>query len=136
MSEWQDVPVRDLCSDIVDCINKTAPSVPHSTQWKMLRTTNIRRGWVDTENVKFVEGETFERWTRRLRPKSGDVILTREAPLGEVGLLRSNDSVFLGQRLVLYRVDPERCDNRFLCYAMLGPDVQAQLRSLGSGATV
>ena len=52
--------------------------------------------------------EVFERWTRRAVPKPGDVILTREAPLGEVGMIRSNDNIFLGQRLVQYRTDPKQ----------------------------
>jgi type I restriction enzyme S subunit len=51
-------------------------------------------------------------------------------------MLRTDEQVFLGQRLVLYRADPQVCDRRFLLYAMLGPDVQSELRRLGSGATV
>lgn len=136
MSEWRETAVRDLCVAIVDCVNKTAPVTDSPTRYKMLRTTNVRDGWVDTVNVRYVSQATYERWTRRLKPARGDVILTREAPLGEVGLLRSDDEVFLGQRLVMYRADSRVCDNRFLMYSMLGPTVQAELRSLGSGATV
>lgn len=136
MSEWSHRPVRELCSHIVDCVNKTAPTVDMTTPFKMLRTTNVRNGWVDTSSVRHVDKPTFERWTRRMRPRRGDIVLTREAPLGEVGMIRTDDLVFLGQRLVMYRVDRDQCDPRFLMYAMLGPTVQAELRSLGSGATV
>ena len=136
MTPWSLRPVSELCSHIVDCVNKTAPTSDTPTQFKMLRTTNVRNGWIDTANVRFVNEATFERWTRRMRPQRGDVVLTREAPLGEVGILRTDEQVFLGQRLVMYRVDPAECDADFLLYSMLGPTVQAQLRSLGSGATV
>jgi len=44
--------------------------------------------------------------------------------------------VFLGQRLVSYRANPAKLDNRFLLYAFQGRDVQAQVKGLGSGATV
>ena len=133
---WRDVEVRELCTDIVDCINKTAPLAEHATPYKMIRTSNVRDGRVDTENVRYVEKHTFERWSRRLALKEGDVILTREAPLGDVGLLRDSTNIFLGQRLVMYRADPSVCDNRFLMYSMMGPIVQAELTRLGSGATV
>ena len=136
MTEWETSPVNELCSDVVDCVNKTAPSVPGPTPYKMLRTTNVRSGWIDTDSVRFVERPVFERWTRRLLPRRGDVVLTREAPLGEVGMIRSDDELFLGQRLVLYRADPDRCDARFLLYAFLAPAAQAELRRLGSGSTV
>jgi type I restriction enzyme S subunit len=37
---------------------------------------------------------------------------------------------------MLYRANPEKLDQRFLYYSMLGPLVQGQIRSQGSGATV
>ena len=133
---WPRVSVVDVCESIVDCVNKTAPVVDYPTPYKMIRTTNVRDGWVDLTSVRCVDEATFAKWTRRQRPMRGDVILTREAPLGEVGLLRSDECVFLGQRLVAYRADPRKLDNRFLLYAMLGEDMQGQIRSMGSGATV
>ncbi|MGV0639108.1 restriction endonuclease subunit S [Mycobacterium kansasii] len=136
MTAWRERPVTELCTHIIDCVNKTAPSVEKPSPFKMLRTTNVRNGWVDTSKVRYVTKTTFERWTRRMRPRRGDIILTREAPLGEVGVLRTDEAVFLGQRLVMYRPDESECDPRFLMYSMLGPTVQAELRSLGSGATV
>lgn len=36
----------------------------------------------------------------------------------------------------MYRADESECDPYFLMYSMLGPVVQAELKSLGSGATV
>lgn len=135
-SVWSRVCIADVCDSIIDCVNKTAPTVDEITPFKMIRTTNIKNGWVNLGSVKYVREETFKRWTRRQIPKRGDVILTREAPLGEVGMLRSNDRVFLGQRLVSYRTNPSRLDNRFLLYAFQHSDLQAQIKALGSGATV
>jgi len=66
----------------------------------------------------------------------GDVILTREAPLGEVGMLRDDETVFLGQRLMAYRADPSKLDKDFLLYNLMGPELQAQIRAAGSGSTV
>jgi type I restriction enzyme S subunit len=110
--------------------------VDYETPYKMLRTTNVRGGFVDTENVRYVTLETYERWTRRLVPERGDVFLTREAPLGDVGRLTSDDTVFLGQRLFHYRADPQVMDARFLAYALQSPSVQGWIRGLGMGATV
>jgi len=36
----------------------------------------------------------------------------------------------------MYRTDPHRNDNRFLLYALMGHDLQSQISSYGSGATV
>jgi type I restriction enzyme S subunit len=136
VSGWPRVPIRDLCESIIDCVNKTAPTVAEPTPYRMIRTTNVRHGRVDLGSVKYVDGATYERWVRRGRPETGDIILTREAPLGEVGILRDAGGVFLGQRLVMYRVNEARADRHFLLAAMRGHDVQAQIKSLGSGSTV
>ncbi len=133
---WRIEPANSVCAEIVDCLNKTAPVVEHDTGFRMIRTTNVRYGRVDVEETRFVEEAVFNKWTRRARPRRGDIILSREAPLGEVGLLRSDAKVFLGQRTMLYRADPNKLDQQFLYYQMIGPYVQAQIHGQGSGSTV
>jgi len=134
--KWRRRPIHELCSEIVDCVNKTAPTVAGPTPWRMIRTTNVRNGRVNLERVKYVERPVYDNWVRRGVPVEGDIILTREAPLGEVAKLRDASGVFLGQRLVMYRPDLREVDGDFLLAAMQGPAVQAQMRALGSGSTV
>jgi type I restriction enzyme S subunit len=133
---WKTDSVSALCTDVVDCVNKTAPTVDGPTDYKMIRTTNVKAGRINLDDCRYVDEATFVKWTRRIQPKRNDIVLTREAPLGEVGLLRSDEPVFLGQRTMLYRANPKKLDQRFLYYSMLGPFVQGQIRSQGSGATV
>ena len=133
---WPKLPICEVCSYAVDCVNRTAPVVEYETPYKMLRTTNVRGGFVDTRNVRYVTLETYEHWTRRLVPKRGDVFLTREAPLGDVGRLTSDETVFLGQRLFHYRANPNLMDARFLAYALQSPSVQGWIKGVGMGATV
>lgn len=133
---WKMQPIVSLCEAHVDCVNRTAPVVNGPTPYKMLRTSNVRDGYVDVENVRYVTEETYRRWTRRLVPKRNDIILTREAPLGDVGKLRSDDAVFLGQRLYHFRPDSSKLDADFLLYSLLGDDLQNQIRGFGSGSTV
>ena len=133
---WPKLPICEVCSHAVDCVNRTAPVVEYESPYKMLRTTNVRGGFVDTRNVRYVTLETYELWTRRLVPKRGDVFLTREAPLGDVGRLTSDETVFLGQRLFHYRANPNLMDARFLAYALQSPRVQGWIKGVGMGATV
>ncbi len=130
------VSIVELCEAHVDCVNRTAPVVDFQTPYKMIRTTNVRDGFIDTENVRYVTEPTYKKWTRRLIPKRGDVILTREAPLGEVGKIRTDDQIFLGQRLYQFRTNPQKLDADFLLYSLLDDDLQGQIRGYGSGATV
>ena len=136
-SDWPLVGVEDVCELIVDCVNKTAPVVPEVTPYRMIRTTNVRNGRVDISECRYVEKETYEKWTRRAKLEVGDVILTREAPIGEVGFVTEAEGVFLGQRLMQYRADPAKLDSRFLLYSFLSPELQHQFGSHeGSGSVV
>ncbi|MFZ2652685.1 MAG: restriction endonuclease subunit S [Burkholderiaceae bacterium] len=131
-------PLSALCLLAVDCVNKTAPVVDGPTPYKMIRTTNVKRGFIDIETVHYVSETTYEKWTRRSRPQFGDVILTREAPVGEVGRCTFSDSeqIFLGQRLFQYRPDPELLDWNYLAFALQSPQVQNKLHGMSFGATV
>jgi len=133
---WNAVPLNEVCNEIIDCINKTAPSVDFETPYKMIRTTNIKEGRVNLDIVRYVTESTFIKWTRRSKLKLNDVILTREAPLGEIGLLRIDDTVFLGQRTMVYRSNSNILAQLFLYYSFLSFPLQSQIRTLGSGSTV
>ena len=134
---WPFRPAHEMCEIAVDCVNKTAPTVNYETEFKMIRTTNVKNGFIDLNDVRYVTVEVFKKWTRRSKPKYGDVILTREAPVGEVGRFTSlDDKVFLGQRLFHYRPDPKKLDWNFLAYALQSPTVQGRFKGMGFGATV
>jgi type I restriction enzyme S subunit len=134
---WPFRPAHEMCEIAVDCVNKTAPTVNYETEFKMIRTTNVKNGFIDLNDVRYVTEEVFKKWTRRSKPKYGDVILTREAPVGEVGRFTSlDDKVFLGQRLFHYRPDPKNLDWNFLAYALQSPTVQGRFKGMGFGATV
>jgi hypothetical protein len=69
-SEWPVVAVVDVCSLIVDCVNKTAPVVPEKTPFRMIRTTNVRYGRIDLSEcerlsrnaVFWLRGRGFRHW--------------------------------------------------------------------------
>lgn len=133
---WGVEPISHGCSLIVDCVNRTAPTVDHQTPFKMIRTTNVRAGKVDLANVRYVDATTFARWNRRATPVVGDVLLTREAPVGQAGILTSDDCVILGQRLMLYRVDPRRLTAEYLLESFRSPFLRSQFNRHGAGSTV
>lgn len=126
--------LADLCIAIVDCEHKTAPKA--ESGFPLVRTTDIGRGRIDLSGVQRVDGVTYEEWTRRAIPQPGDLILAREAPVGNVALVTPGMEPVLGQRTVLLRPDPERVDADYLCYRLLADDVQSWMRGVANGATV
>lgn len=133
---WPTRGIVAACELIVDCVNRTAPLAEGATLYKMIRTTNVKSGKVSLDSVRYVDLETFTTWNRRATPRRGDVLLTREAPVGEAGMLTSDDQVFLGQRLMLYRPAAEQITSEFLLASFMSPFLQDQFEQHASGSTV
>lgn len=133
---WEVESIVFVCDEIVDCVNKTAPTIEGISEYKMIRTTNIKKGKVDTLNVKYVDEDVYKKWTRRSIPARGDLLLTREAPIGEVGIIESDDKLFLGQRIVSYRINPDKMNSIYLLHLMQSLFFQEQINKLARGSTV
>ncbi|WP_107092851.1 restriction endonuclease subunit S [Streptomyces sp. NRRL B-24085] len=127
-------PVTSACELVLDCVNKTAPIEAGETPYRMLRTSNVRDGQVNVDDTYRVSEETFKKWNRRGAPRIGDVLFTRQAPVGEAGLLRSAAPVFLGQQVMLFRPDPLRTAPEFLLYNFLSSFMKQQFELASDGA--
>ncbi len=125
--------LNDVCELIVDCEHKTAPL--SDSGYPSIRTPNIGPGFLIFEGVNRVSSETYLKWTRRAKPQGGDLILAREAPAGNVGVIPENETVCLGQRTVLIR-PWKGLHPQFLADFLMHPDTQVRLLSKSAGATV
>ncbi|WP_228002373.1 restriction endonuclease subunit S [Nocardia australiensis] len=121
---------------IIDCEHKTAPRSDNDAFGYSVGTGAIRDGRIALDKAKPVSRTTFEEWTRRAIPTTGDLILSREAPMGEVGAVPTDSPVCLGQRTVLIRPDASRIATSFLLYALQAPTTQQWIRANSAGSTV
>ncbi|WP_151771526.1 restriction endonuclease subunit S [Streptomyces abyssomicinicus] len=130
--------LEDLCELIVDCKNRTPPEAQPgaSVAGFAIGTPNIIDGRIRISEAKPVDQETFDTWTSRAIPREGDIVLTREAPVGRVGRVEAGMDICLGQRTMLLRPSTVRSDSRFLHYLLLSPVVQDLLHGHASGSTV
>ena len=124
----------NICELIVDCEHKTAPT--QETGYPSIRTPNIGRGRLILEGVNRVSEETYREWSKRAIPQAEDLILAREAPVGNVAIIPKNLKICLGQRTVLIRPDKNKVCPMFLVYCMLGDEIQSRLLGHSTGATV
>ncbi|MYY56629.1 restriction endonuclease subunit S [Ligilactobacillus salivarius] len=120
--------LESLCSEIIDC--------PHSTpKWldegiPVVRNYNLVDGHIDTSNLSYVDESTYLDRIKRAKPEEGDIIISREAPMGVVGIVPEGFKCCLGQRLVLLKVDRSKCDPQYLLYALLSNIVQVQIHRI------
>lgn len=126
--------LNEVCELIIDCEHKTAPT--QETGYPSIRTPNIGRGRFMLEGVNRVSEETYQLWTRRAVPQPGDLIMAREAPVGNVAMIPTGLQPCLGQRTLLIRPDRSKVEPLFLNYFLNGPHVQGLIHAKTNGATV
>ena len=127
--------LKELCEVISDCPHSTPKWTDHGKI--VVRNNNIKNGRIDLSSPSYTDEENFRQRIKRVIPQPGDLIITREAPMGEVGMIPEGIECCLGQRMVLLRANPQECDNYYLLYSIQSREVQHQISwSEGTGTTV
>ncbi len=99
---------------------------------KVVKTAGLLRPIEQT-----IAPDYYPKWMTRGFPMPGDVVMTTEAPLGEVIQLDEETASFaLGQRLVCLRGKAGKLDNTFLRYLLTSPGQQEVLANRATGTTV
>ena len=133
--EWDVKPLQELCIAVLDCHHSTP--VWTKAGAVVIRNQNIRDGKLDLSEASFTNDQHFAERTRRATPMFGDLVITREAPMGLVCMIPEGLRCCLGQRMVLLRLNCEEASSTYVLYALLGEDVQRSISVAGgTGSTV
>lgn len=125
--------LEELC-DIVDYRGKTPRKVDDGIF--LVTAKNIRKGFIDYDKSKeYISPEDYDEVMHRGLPKIGDVLITTEAPCGNVAQI-DNENIALAQRVIKYRPKSNNLNSTFLKYVLLGKEFQDKLERAATGGTV
>lgn len=132
-AHWDVSPFKLVMNSIIDYRGKT-PEKTNSGVF-LITARNIKNGIIDyTLSQEFIDEDNYEEVMRRGLPKLGQVLMTTEAPLGEVAQIDRID-VALAQRVLKFDGKKDKLDNRFLKYFILSKAFQASLYKFATGST-
>ena len=130
--DWQISTIEKATERIIDYRGKT----PRKTAYGIpLITAKIVKNGHILEPEEFISEKDYEAWMRRGTVREGDVIITTEAPMGEVAQLDER-KVALAQRIITLRGKQNVLHNDFLRYVLQSPMLRNELRKRESGTTV
>ena len=132
MEEWKEYKLIDVLEALIDYRGKTPKKVDSGIP---LITAKIVKGGRINEPNEFLAEEDYDKWMVRGLPKPGDIVLTTEAPLGEVAQL-DDRKIALAQRIVTLRGKKNVLDNTYLKYYFLSNVGQSRLKARETGTTV
>ncbi len=132
MEEWN----RDILINLLDSLIDYRGKTPKKTSSGVpLVTAKIIKGGRILPFEEFIAEDNYDSWMVRGLPQPGDVVLTTEAPLGEVAQL-DNTKVALAQRVVTLRGKKGILDNTYLKYFLQSDIGQKRLIARETGTTV
>ena len=103
--------------------------------YRALSAKNIKTGQiVQPDTIKFADTNLYNRWMKD-EVQRGDILITSEAPFGEVFLWDSDEKIILSQRLFALRCKMGFYPS-FVYYYMTGEQFQGELRGRATGTTV
>ena len=106
---------------------KTTAGIP-------LITAKVIKGGRIEAPSEFIAADAYDEWMRRGMPEAGDVVITTEAPLGEVAQLPKG-KVALAQRVITLRGKKGVVDTTFLKFLLLSRQFLEDLQARAVGTT-
>ncbi|MCW6654612.1 restriction endonuclease subunit S [Aerococcaceae bacterium NML201296] len=120
--------------EIVDYRGKTPAKVEKGIF--LVTAKNVRKGFIDyNSSQEYISHESYDEVMRRGKPKIGDILITTEAPCGNVALVDRED-IALAQRIIKYSPATSNIKTAFYKHYLLGSEFQKLLMRHTTGGTV
>jgi len=130
--DWE-VKRLEECTTYVDYRGKTPPKSDRGIV--LVTAKNIRFGFIDYELSKeYIYEYAFENAMSRGKASIGDVLITTEAPMGNVAQI-DKEGIALAQRVIKYQGYKDILNNDFLKLALMSDGFQKTLLSEATGST-
>ncbi|WP_428096965.1 restriction endonuclease subunit S [Candidatus Rariloculus sp.] len=129
------IPSAIMTALVTKFIDYRGKSPEKSKEGVPLITAKIVKEKEVKEPNEFIPANSYDAWMRRGIPNPGDVVITTEAPMGEVALVPDYKAAF-AQRLLVLQPDETKVKSIYLMWALTMPFVIRQLRQRSTGSTV
>lgn len=139
--EWDAHVFGDTIEHVIDFRGRTPRKL--GMDWGggdilALSANNVQPGGIDVSREAYFGGERlYSKWMTSGDVRKGDVLLTMEAPLGNVAQIPDDARYILSQRVIALRFKPSMVLNDFAFWQMQSTEFQRAMikRSTGSTAT-
>ena len=136
---WAIRNLSEMVSIIIDHRGKTPKKLGGDwaeSGYPAISAKNIKGNkLVRPDTIRFVDKDIYDKWMK-VPLEVGDVIMTSEAPLGELYYLNSKVDYLLSQRLYAIRADKINCTGSYLFYWFQTEFGSAEIQNRATGTTV
>jgi len=132
-AEWEVVPIETKLECIIDYRGRTP--VKTDSGIPLITAKNVRDGFLCEEPREFIAFDAYGSWMTRGIPEPGDVMITTEAPMGNVARV-PDYKIALAQRLITLPTKKNELASDYLFWMLHWTRTLERLELLTSGSTV
>lgn len=135
---WQNRSIYQLTTKFIDYRGRTPRKL--GMEWgggniPALSANNVVAGGIDFSKECYLGSEAlYKKWMQQGDCEKGDVLMTLEAPLGNVAQIPDRRKYILSQRVVLFKASNEVTPD-FLFHLLSGIEFQNKIAKHASGST-
>jgi len=101
-----------------------------------LSALNVKQGYIDKKvDAHFGNESLYDKWMAGKELYKGQVLMTTEAPMGNVAQVPDDDKYILSQRTIAFDVNDKKITNDFLAVILKSSKTFNDLSALSSGGT-
>lgn len=138
MAEWKEYTVADVISTVIDYRGKTPKKLGgdwSDSGYRALSAKNIKTGKiVQPDSIRYVAEDMYRCWMKEEVQKE-DILITSEAPFGQIYYWDSDEKIVLSQRLFAVRIN-QQFYPKYIYFYMTSSFFQAELDGRATGTTV
>ncbi|MGO1328137.1 MAG: restriction endonuclease subunit S [Idiomarina loihiensis] len=137
---WKTLPLGEILELVIDHRGKTPKKLGfkdfQTEGYPVLSAKHVKTsGLVNLDSIRYANLEMYKKWMK-VPVQEGDVVLTSEAPMGEIFFIDGSIDYVLGQRLFGLRPKKELIEPRYLMAWLSSKVGQNKLKQRASGSTV
>ena len=95
----------------------------------VLSAANVKKGKIKIDD-KFISREYYDKWTTRGFIKPGDILITTEAPVGEIAKVPGDQIYMISRRVFAHQVNDKLADKTYIYYLLLTEGVLKYFESI------
>ncbi len=136
---WKSKPLFEVLDLIMDFRGRTPKKLDMewgSGEIPALSANNVEMGKINFSKECYLASDAlYRKWMTKGDTQKGDVVLTTEAPLGNVAVIPDNQKYILSQRVILLRANSADLCSDYLSHYLMSECFQNLMCQQSSGTT-
>lgn len=122
---WMWVRLGEIASYITDGEHKTPRRITNYCGYYLLSARNVFNGYINLENVDYVDKEEYENISKHCNPHFGDVLISCSGSVGRTAVVKDNNNYVMVRSAAV--ISPMYTDSDYLMYTLQTTELQSQI---------